>query len=134
MIRNFMYYALKNLLVFVLLCFLSGCESQAQTSKTEILWDNYGVPHIYAKNEKEMYYAFGWTQMNNHANLLLKLYAQARGCASEYWGKDYLESDKQILLFNLPEMAKNNYLQLEEEYKSYLDAFVNGIKDRKSVV
>jgi len=36
----------------------------AQNATTEILWDNYGVPHIYANTNKEMYYAFGWAQMN----------------------------------------------------------------------
>ena len=61
--------ALRNMLVFILLYFGTGYEAQAQNSKTEILWDNFGVPHIYAKNAQEMYYAFGWAQMNNHANL-----------------------------------------------------------------
>ncbi len=53
-----------------------------------------------------MYYAFGWAQMNSHADLILKLYAQARGRASEYFGKDYIESDRQILLFDLPALPE----------------------------
>ena len=77
-------------------------NSQAQTLQTEILWDNYGVPHIYGKSTKEMYYAFGWSQMHSHANLILQLYGQARGRAAEYWGKKYINSDKHIQLFNLP--------------------------------
>jgi acyl-homoserine-lactone acylase len=105
-----------------------GCSSNRDNGP-EILWDNYGVPHIYAKTSQEMYYAFGWAQMNSHANLILKLYAQARGRASEYFGKSYLESDKQILLFDLPDLARNSYLKQEEEYKSYIDAFVRGMND-----
>jgi acyl-homoserine-lactone acylase len=50
--------------------------AQAQSSKSEILWDNYGVPHIYGKSTAEMYYAFGWSQMHSHANLILQLYGQ----------------------------------------------------------
>ena len=65
-------------------------SSHAQTLKTEILWDNYGVPHIYAKSTAEMYYAFGWSQMHSHANLILQLYGQSRGRASEYWGKNHI--------------------------------------------
>ena len=76
--------SIRNVLVFTLLFFNTGFEIQAKNPKTEILWDNYGVPHIYAQNAQEMYYAFGWAQMNNHANLMLKLYAQSRGCAAEY--------------------------------------------------
>ncbi len=101
--------------------------TQAQTSKTEILWDNYGVPHIYGTSVKEMYYAYGWSQMQSHANLILRLYGQARGRAAEYWGKDYTSSDKQIHLFNLPELARKKYAVQKAEYKSYLDGFVMGL-------
>ncbi len=116
----------KRLLITVFL-FSVFFTSQAQTSKTEILWDSYGVPHIYGKSIEEMYYAFGWSQMHSHANLVLQLYGQARGRAAEYWGKKYINSDKQIHLFNLPEQAKKNYKQQEAGYKVYLDAFVKGV-------
>ncbi len=102
-------------------------KSQGQNTQTEIIWDNYGVPHIFGRNVEEMYYAFGWAQMHNHANLLLKLYGEARGRAAEYWGEKYLASDKQIHLFSLPETAKQHYAKQEKEYKRQLDAFVNGI-------
>ena len=36
---------------------------------TEILWDRYGVPHIYAADRESMFYAHGWAQMRNHADL-----------------------------------------------------------------
>jgi len=112
---------LSTILFFV--CF----TSQSQNSKTEILWDNYGVPHIYGKSMIEMYYAIGWSQMHNHANLILQLYGQARGRASEYWGKKYFTSDKQIHLFNLPEQAKKIYSRQKPSVKGYLDAFVHGL-------
>jgi acyl-homoserine-lactone acylase len=101
----------------------------AQNAKTEIFWDNYGVPHVYAANNKEMYYAFGWAQMNNHADLLLQIYGQARGEAAAYWGNDWVESDKQILVFDLPEKGKDMYAKQTSEYKTYIDAFVKGIND-----
>ncbi len=122
---------LKRILIisFLIPVFFS---SQAQTLKSEILWDNFGVPHIYGKSTEEMYYAFGWSQMHSHANLILQLYGQSRGRASEYWGNRYINSDKQILLFNLPEQAKNNYKRQDAMYKAYLDAFVKGLNTRKN--
>ncbi|HYC27587.1 MAG TPA: penicillin acylase family protein, partial [Chitinophagaceae bacterium] len=101
--------------------------TNAQASKTEILWDSYGVPHVFGKSEPEMYYAFGWSQMNNHANLLLQLYAQARGKAAEYWGQDYLASDRLIHLFNIPGIAGEQYTKQDKHYKHCLDAFVDGV-------
>ncbi len=30
------------------------------SSEVEVIYDNYGIPHIYAKNEKDLFYAFGY--------------------------------------------------------------------------
>jgi acyl-homoserine-lactone acylase len=117
------------ILMFLSCIYLSGSCISNKDAEAEILWDNFGVPHIYAQNNQELYYAFGWAQMNNHADLILKLYAQARGRSAEYFGKDFLESDRKILLFDLPGIASTIYRQKDEEYKSYLDAFVKGIND-----
>ena len=51
-----------------------------------IIRDDWGVPHIFATDMEEMHYAFGWAQMQNHGNLILRLYGQARGRSAEYWG------------------------------------------------
>ncbi|MFN2458261.1 MAG: penicillin acylase family protein [Chitinophagaceae bacterium] len=120
------FIQIRKLILFIVF-FITTSTAGSQKTSTEILWDNYGVPHIYSNNEIEMYYAFGWAQMHNHANLLLKLYGQARGRAAEYWGESFLASDKQIQLFNLPDSAKQHYARQDKEYKTFLDAFVNGI-------
>ncbi len=121
-------YNLKSWLLILGISFFS-LTAVSQDGKTEILWDHYGVPHIYGKDFREMYYAFGWAQMHNHANLILKLYGQARGRAAEYWGEEYLRSDMKMLLFKIPEQAVRVYENQQPEYKDYLDAFVNGIND-----
>ncbi|WP_128545871.1 acylase [Larkinella soli] len=95
--------------------------------KTQILWDTHGVPHVYGSSTEAMYYGFGYAQMNNHANLLLRLYGQARGRAAEYWGAEYLFSDKLVALFNLPERARNQYRAQDPDYRPYLDGFVQGL-------
>jgi acyl-homoserine-lactone acylase len=123
------YITLKIITGFILLLLFVRCDIQPQKAKTEILWDNFGVPHIYGKNLKEMYYGFGWAQMENHANLILQLYAEARGRASEYWGESHFESDKKIWQFNIPDRSQINYQQQDPVFKSYLDAFVNGMND-----
>jgi acyl-homoserine-lactone acylase len=122
-------FTLSVTMFFLLICFAFVSCVKAQDRKTEILWDNFGVPHIFARTNQEMYYAFGWSQMTSHANLILQLYAQSRGRAAEYFGKNYLESDRKILLFDLPGLARSSYLSQDKEYKSYLDAFVKGMND-----
>jgi len=58
-------------LLFVVL-FIGSC-SQDQKKDTEITWDSWGVPHIYAPDEEQLFYAQGWSQMHLHGNLVLTL-------------------------------------------------------------
>jgi acyl-homoserine-lactone acylase len=97
---------------------------------TEILWDRYGVPHIYAADRESMFYAHGWAQMRNHADLLLRLYGESRGRAAEYWGGDAnLQLDRWVHLNGVPERAKSWYDAQEPDFRRYLDAFARGIND-----
>jgi acyl-homoserine-lactone acylase len=96
-------------------------------STVEILWDTAGVPHVYGQTVAAMYYGFGYAQMENHANLLLRLYGQARGRAAEYWGPSFLDSDKIVTLFGVVEQAKKHYTQQPATYKPCLDSFVRGL-------
>jgi acyl-homoserine-lactone acylase len=122
--------ATTTLKTFVILLFsfsLTLPAARAQEDKNEILWDRYGVPHVYAHDLAMMYHEFGWAQMHNHANLILRLYGQARGRAAEYWGEKYLASDEQVQLFKVPALAEQDYASQDPVYKSFLESFVIGI-------
>jgi len=99
----------------------------AKTS--EILWDAYRVPHVFATDTLDLFYAFGWSQMQSHGDLILRLYGQARGQASEYWGSEYLISDKWVHTVSIPERAQAWHQAQHPQFKTYLDAFVAGIND-----
>ena len=60
--------------------------------KANILWDQYGVPHIFAASREEMFYSHGWAQMRNQADLILRLYGESRGRGAEYWGPSHWNS------------------------------------------
>ena len=97
--------------------------------KTEILWDKYGVPHIFAASREEMFHAHGWAQMKSQASLLLRLYGESRGRAAEYWGPENLELDRWVQLNGVPERAKEWYAAQDPTFRKYLDAFARGIND-----
>lgn len=68
---------------------ISELPGVAQSGGAEVLWDHYGVPHIYGDSAGDMYYAYGWAQMQNHANLILNPKASDFRCLRQY-GKDIL--------------------------------------------
>ncbi len=94
---------------------------------TEILWDTYGVPHIHASDRRGLAYAFGWAQMRNHADLMLRLVAQARGRAAEYLGPDYLEDDRWVWTLDLPSHTTRLLAAQPADMRAHIDAFVEGI-------
>ena len=114
-------------LMFVLVVGSQSLSSPPRLTETEILWDTYGVPHIYGKNNQSAFQAFGWAQMQSHGNLLLRLYGQARGRAAEYWGEKYLESDRWVQTMGIPERSHSWYLAQSPKFRRYLDAFATGI-------
>jgi len=99
----------------------------AGQQKTEILWDTYGVPHIYGKDVQSLFHAFGWAQMHSHGNVILRLYGQARGRAAEYWGEKYVESDQWVRTMGVPVRAQQWYDAQNPTFRNYIDAFAAGI-------
>lgn len=96
---------------------------------TEILWDEWGVPHIYAKNNADLFYASGWAQMHSHANTILRNYGRSRGEAAKYWGEEYLDNDIMVHSLNFPKLAEEWYDRQGLEFKTYIQKFVDGMND-----
>ncbi|WP_184716603.1 acylase [Caulobacter sp.] len=99
----------------------------AKPTKNEILWDTYGVPHIYGKDAKAVFYGYGWAQAQSHANTILRLYGEARGKGAEYFGPEYEETTTWLLTNGVPDRAKLWYKQQTPAFRANLDAFAKGI-------
>ena len=107
---------------------LAGCTSPSPAggAATEILWDRYGVPHIYAASDADAFLGYGYAQMASHGNLILKLYGEARGRAAEYWGPSHLDSDRFVRTMGIPARATTWYRQLSPAMRANLAAFAAG--------
>lgn len=93
----------------------------------EILWDSYGVPHIYARTEEGAFYGFGYAQARNHADILLHMYGEARARAAEYWGAAFARQDEWLLANDVPERAEAWYKAQTPQMRADLEAFAAGI-------
>ena len=95
----------------------------------EILWDSYGVPHIFASDRNALARALGWAQMRNHGDLMLRLYAQARGRAAELLGEDYLEDDRWNWTMGIAPRSTEWLNAQSPAMRAHLAAFVSGVND-----
>lgn len=104
---------------------LASCADRE--APAEILWDEWGVPHIYAESTEGLGHAFGWAQMRLHGDAILQLYGLARGRGAEYWGEGHLASDRLLHRLGLPEGAEAALGAQRPELRRYLEAFAEGM-------
>jgi acyl-homoserine-lactone acylase len=106
---------------------LANASTVLPTKGTEILWDHYGIPHIFAPDRASLFYAYGYAQMEAHSELLVNLYTRARGRSAEFYGEEYLATDRWIRVNGIPERAKQWANQQSPEFAPLLAAFVEGL-------
>jgi len=120
------------LMFLILASSCAGSSTQPTATRTrlaDIFWDTWGVPHIFSASDESLFYAFGRAQMQNHADLLLTLYGQARGRAAEYWGSQYTSSDIFVRTMGFPARANQWYQAQTPAFRRDIDAFVAGMND-----
>lgn len=119
----------------IITAFLLGFAalSLAVPRNVEILWDYYGVAHVYAKDAEGLFFGYGYAQMQSHGDLILKLYGESRGRAAEYWGAGAnnvnLELDRWVNVNRVPERGLEWYRKQTPEFRKYLDAFADGMNE-----
>src|SRR5687768_1373910 len=94
---------------------------------TEILWDHYGIPHIFAPDHASLFYAYGYAQMEAHSELLVRLYAQARGRGAEFYGEAYLSSDRWVRTNGIPQKAAMWASRQTADFGPLIHAFAAGL-------
>ena len=105
----------------------SATVARADDARAEILWDEWGVPHVFARDAESLFFAFGYAQMHSHGDKILRLYGVARGRAAEYWGEEYVASDRFYRTFGLPQAGIAGYDAQTPEFRGQLDAFAAGV-------
>lgn len=117
---------LFSIAVPLLSWFASGARAEPAASD-EILWDTWGVPHIYARTREGACERLGWAQMRAHADLIARLYGAARGRGAAHWGKHAFEEDALIHTLRIPERAEQWLEAQSAEARRCLDAFTRGL-------
>ncbi len=119
---------LSRISLMLLLGFsLSACNDDER--EVSILWDDSGVPHVYAQSEQQLLYGLGWAHMRDHGNRLLRLYTVSRGRAAETLGRDYLASDQHVWRMGIPETAAQHYQHMDENERKRVEMYAQAIND-----
>lgn len=101
----------------------------------EIYRDAYGIPHIYAKNEPDLYFAQGYVHAQDRLWQMEQNRRLIHGTLSEILGKETIEVDLFMRLLGmdkvLERMSKNTPAQLITIGRVYIDGINTYIEERK---
>ncbi len=127
-------HALAAVALAVLFAGLAGhaapmAASQAAPVRNEILWDKYGVPHVYGRSIAAVFYGYGYAQAQSHADEIFRLYGESRGRGAEYWGEAYEATSVWLIKNDVPARSKSWYDAQQPGFKANLDAFAKGMND-----
>ncbi len=89
--------------------------------------DSNAVPHIFAKNESDLYFAVGYVMAQDRLWQMDLIRRVTQGRISEIFGKDYLEADKMLRCLQINKKSKQVYDSLNTEMKNSLLDFARGV-------
>ena len=120
---------MKTNILFTLITvsLLNTSCAQQEKIETQIAWDTWGVPHITATTTEDLFFAQGWAQMHNHANLILELYGSSRGKGAQYWGQEKFENDMLIHTLGFDQLADDWAKKQDSEIKTIYTSFIKGM-------
>ena len=111
-----------------------GSNAVPLPPRSEIQWDAYGVPHIFAEDERSAHYLFGWAQARLFGETILKQVALARGSlasvATDRETDEARAADHWCALFRSPKVGSVSLSRLTHNERELVAAFATGITAR----
>ncbi|WP_428236532.1 penicillin acylase family protein [Gracilimonas sp.] len=103
---------------------LSGLSEEVQ-----VHWDAYGVPHIYANNEDDLYYALGYVHAQDRLWQMTLTQIAAEGRFAEFFGEDeeLINLDKYQRTLGFWKIAQQLVDTLGQEEREVLNAYTHGV-------
>jgi penicillin amidase len=96
-------------------------------AKVEIVRDSYGVPHVYAQNERDLFYGLGYAMAQDRLWQMDYLRRKATGRLAELLGPDYVEQDYSYRVLDFASVCARNYELLGERWRNVVDGMSDGI-------
>ena len=93
----------------------------------EILRDRWGMPHIYAQNTHDLFFAQGYAQAQDRLWQMEFTRQTANGTLSSFLGADTLRIDKTVRTVGLRRIAERDWGNIKGEEREAIQAFSDGI-------
>ena len=96
----------------------------------EIVRDTYNVPHIYGKNDTDLYFGLGYAHAQDRLWQLVVDRLTVQGRLSEIFGNRALPLDEFMRRLNIYSLAQKSVIAQDDRTKEALEAYAAGINAR----
>jgi len=96
-------------------------------SDVRIIRDRWGVPHIFAQSEKDLFFASGFIQAQDRMWQMELARRAGSGRLSEIIGARTLETDKMMRTLGLKEAVAKDFARLTPQMKGLLQSYCDGV-------
>jgi penicillin amidase len=96
-------------------------------SDVEVRFDKYGVPHIFAQNEADLFFAQGYITARDRMFQMDVTRLAGRGELSTLFGERTIDTDKYLKTIGFYRIARAEYKSLTREMKDIMAAYVAGV-------
>src|SRR6266699_3038910 len=93
----------------------------------EIIFDRFGVPHIYAENEDDLFFAQGYVHAQDRLWQMELNRRTGSGRLSEIFGEVAIEADRFCRRLGMHRAARAEEARLPEHNRRILDAYARGV-------
>ena len=115
------------ILVITTLCFYN-VFSQINPDKIDIVRDEFGVPHIFAKTDAEVAYGLAWAHAEDDFETIQIGYLAGNNLLSEYLGNVGLGADFISQFIGSEDLFESKYdSDISSEYKNIVKAYALGL-------
>ena len=98
--------------------------------RDSIYTDKYGVPHVFAENEKDLFYAAGYIAARDRLFQLSLVSLAVKGELSSVLGPGYLDKDIYFRTWKIHDTAKKIVDNMDARNKQIFENFCKGINFR----
>jgi penicillin amidase len=97
------------------------------TGEVEVFRDKVGIPHIFAKNERDLFFACGYIHAQDRLWQMELARRFGAGTLSEIFGERALKQDIQMRVLGLKKAAEKDLELLSPEKREWLSAYCEGV-------
>jgi len=121
---NYSILMRKFLFVFV---FTSFVNSQINPKNIDIVRDQYGIPHIFAKTDAEVAYGLAWANAEDDFKTIQEAYLAGNAMLSKYIGIKGAPADFITQFIGSRELIDQKIEEISNEYLEVISGYADGL-------